>query len=117
MLKRFPGLVSMMFETLETNDYAVLGTGMETLGFIATSLKGKYMLQSLGNITFTNVLGCLSLISSRLLILACNEILGARLPETLRRMVEKLPCLPMDVKVRLLNSIANILQLNVSQKH
>lgn len=48
MIKRFPTLVSMMFETLEASDMAVMGTGMETLGFIATTLKGKYMLQSQG---------------------------------------------------------------------
>ncbi|KAK3929901.1 26S proteasome non-ATPase regulatory subunit 5, partial [Frankliniella fusca] len=91
MIKRFPSLVSMMFETLEAGDPAVLGTGMETLGFIATTLKGKYMLQSLGE--------------------------GTRLPETMRRMVEKLPSLPIEMKVRLLNSIANILQLNVSDQN
>ncbi|KAJ1525668.1 hypothetical protein ONE63_008886 [Megalurothrips usitatus] len=89
MMKKFPTLVSMMFETLESNDLAILATGMETLGFIATTLKGKYMLQSL----------------------------GTRLPETLRRMVEKLPTLPIEIKVRLLNSIANILQLNVSDQN
>ena len=52
MVKRFPTLVSMMFETLEASDLAVMGTGMETLGFIATTLKGKYMLQSQGNLLF-----------------------------------------------------------------
>lgn len=89
MMKRFPALVSMMFETLEASDLAVVGTGMETLGFIATTLKGKYMLQSF----------------------------GAKVPETLHRMVEKLPSVPMEIKVRLLNSIANILHLNVSDQN
>ncbi|XP_034241608.1 26S proteasome non-ATPase regulatory subunit 5-like isoform X1 [Thrips palmi] len=89
MVKRFPTLVSMMFETLEASDMAVLGTGMETLGFIATTLKGKYMLQSQ----------------------------GSKIPETLRRMVQKLPTLPTDVKVRLLNSISNILQLQVADQN
>lgn len=89
MIKRFPSLVSMMFETLESSDLAVVGTGMETLGFIATTLKGKYMLQSF----------------------------GGKVPETLHRMVEKLPTLPIEVKVRLLNSIANILELNVSDQN
>ncbi|XP_026294431.1 26S proteasome non-ATPase regulatory subunit 5-like [Frankliniella occidentalis] len=89
MIKRFPSLVSMMFDTLDASDLAVVGTGMETLGFIATTLKGKYMLQSL----------------------------GTRLPETMRKMVEKLPSLPIEMKVRLLNTIANILQLNVSDQN
>jgi hypothetical protein len=44
----YPNVVTALFETFDNPDLVVLGVAMETVGYIGTSVEGKYMLDSLG---------------------------------------------------------------------
>jgi len=44
----YPNVVTALFETFDNPDLVLLGVAMETVGYIGTSLEGKYMLDSLG---------------------------------------------------------------------
>jgi hypothetical protein len=44
----YPNVVTALFETFDNPDLVLLGVAMETVGYIGTSVEGKYMLDSLG---------------------------------------------------------------------
>ena len=46
-------MVNALFETFESPDLVLLGVAMETVGYIGTSVEGKYMLASLGKLYST----------------------------------------------------------------
>nr|CAD7589999.1 unnamed protein product [Timema genevievae] len=48
ILTEFPSVVKALFEVLNSSDFVLLGTVMETLGFIGTSPQGKLALHNLG---------------------------------------------------------------------
>nr|CAD7428108.1 unnamed protein product [Timema monikensis] len=50
ILTEFPSVVKALFEVLDSSDFVLLGTVMETLGFIGTSPQGKQALHNLGKI-------------------------------------------------------------------
>jgi hypothetical protein len=41
-------MVMTLFETFDSPDLVLLGVAMETVGYIGTSVEGKYMLESQG---------------------------------------------------------------------
>lgn len=44
----YPGVLTALFETFDNPDLVLLGVAMETVGYIGTSVEGKYMLNSVG---------------------------------------------------------------------
>jgi 26S proteasome non-ATPase regulatory subunit 5 len=48
MSAEYPNVVTALFETFDSPDLVLLGVAMETVGYIGTSVEGKYMLDSLG---------------------------------------------------------------------
>jgi 26S proteasome non-ATPase regulatory subunit 5 len=44
----YPTIVMALFETFDSPDLVLLGVAMETVGYIGTTVEGKYMLESLG---------------------------------------------------------------------
>jgi 26S proteasome non-ATPase regulatory subunit 5 len=44
----YPNMVTTLFETFDSPDLVLLGVAMETVGYIGTSVEGKYMLESQG---------------------------------------------------------------------
>lgn len=44
----YPSVLTALFETFDNPDLVLLGVAMETVGYIGTSVEGKYMLDSLG---------------------------------------------------------------------
>jgi 26S proteasome non-ATPase regulatory subunit 5 len=44
----YPTIVTALFETFDNSDLVLLGVAMETVGYIGTTVEGKYMLESLG---------------------------------------------------------------------
>lgn len=44
----YPNMVTTLFEMFDNPDLVLLGVAMETVGYIGTSVEGKYMLESQG---------------------------------------------------------------------
>lgn len=44
----YPNMVTTLFEMLDNPDLVLLGVAIETVGYIGTSVEGKYMLESQG---------------------------------------------------------------------
>jgi hypothetical protein len=55
----YPTMVMALFETFDNPDLVLLGVAMETVGYIGTTVEGKYMLESLGMSHFPLVGLCL----------------------------------------------------------
>lgn len=50
----YPRVVMALFETFDNPDLVLLGVAMETVGYIGTTVEGKYMLESLGMSLFSS---------------------------------------------------------------
>ncbi|XP_058791738.1 26S proteasome non-ATPase regulatory subunit 5 [Phymastichus coffea] len=48
IFSRYPPVISALFEVIESNDQTLLAIALDTLGYISTTVKGKYALQDLG---------------------------------------------------------------------
>lgn len=81
----YPSMVSALFETFDTSDMILLGVAMETVGYIATSVEGKFMLHNLGD----------------------------QMVKAMRKMYEVIECSPTEYRVRAMNTIANIIELKL----
>jgi 26S proteasome non-ATPase regulatory subunit 5 len=44
----YPNMVTTLFETFDSPDLVLLGVAMETVGYIGTSVEGKYVLERQG---------------------------------------------------------------------
>lgn len=84
----YPAMVKALFETFESPDLVLLGVAMETVGYIGTSVEGKYMLGSLGDTMDT----------------------------TMKHLADKIATLPTEWRVRALNAVGNLLQLKISDQ-
>ncbi|KAJ9587033.1 hypothetical protein L9F63_019375, partial [Diploptera punctata] len=84
----YPAMVKALFETFQSPDLVLLGVAMETVGYIGTTVEGKYMLASLGE-TMDSTMKCLA---------------------------DKISDLPTEWRVRALNTVANLLKLKESDQ-
>lgn len=48
IFSKYPVVASALFEVLESSDHTIVGVALDTLGYIASSVEGKYALQALG---------------------------------------------------------------------
>ncbi|GFG29907.1 hypothetical protein Cfor_09925 [Coptotermes formosanus] len=88
MSAEYPNVVTALFETFDSPDLVLLGVAMETVGYIGTSVEGKYMLDSLGDM----------------------------MNKTMKKLGNKITNLPTEWKVRALNTVANLLELKVADQ-
>jgi len=84
----YPNVVTALFETFDNPDLVLLGVAMETVGYIGTSVEGKYMLDSLGDM----------------------------MNKTMQKLGNKITNLPTEWRVRALNTVANLLELKVADQ-
>lgn len=49
LFSKYPAIISALFEVIDSGDQNILGSALDTLGFVASSVEGKYALQSLGD--------------------------------------------------------------------
>nr|CAD7411481.1 unnamed protein product [Timema poppensis] len=83
ILTEFPSVVKALFEVLDSSDFVLLGTVMETLGFIGTSPQGKQALHNLGD----------------------------SMSKSMKMLGNNIKTLPAEWKVRTLNTVANLIQV------
>nr|CAD7441459.1 unnamed protein product [Timema bartmani] len=83
ILTEFPSVVKALFEVLNSSDFVLLGTVMETLGFIGTSPQGKQALHNLGD----------------------------SMSQSMKMLGNNIKTLPAEWKVRALNTVANLIQV------
>ena len=48
VIEEYTAVLTALFETFDNPDLVLLGVAMETVGYIGTSVEGKYMLNSVG---------------------------------------------------------------------
>lgn len=48
IFSRYPSVISALFEIIESDDQTLLAISLDTLGYISSTVKGKYALQDLG---------------------------------------------------------------------
>ncbi|GLG97513.1 hypothetical protein R5R35_011825 [Gryllus longicercus] len=81
----YPRMVAALFETFDTSDMVLLGVAMETIGYIATSVEGKYMLYNLGDL----------------------------MKKAIKKISNGIQSFPHLSRVRALNTMANIIELKL----
>ncbi|XP_069676870.1 26S proteasome non-ATPase regulatory subunit 5 isoform X4 [Periplaneta americana] len=85
----YPNIVTTLFETFDSPDLVLLGVAMETVGYIGTSVEGKYMLDSLDD----------------------------TMDQTMKKLAHKISNLPTELRVRAMNTVANLLQLKLPDQN
>lgn len=83
IFSRYPPVISALFEVLESDDQTILANALDTLGYVSSSVEGKYALQSLGN----------------------------AMPIALKKISEVIQTMPSDLRVRGLNNLELILDV------
>ncbi|XP_015596966.1 26S proteasome non-ATPase regulatory subunit 5 [Cephus cinctus] len=83
IFSNYPTVVSALFEVLESDDPTILSGALDTLGHVASTVEGKYALQTLGEPIFN----------------------------ALKRVAEVIQRMPTEIRIRGLNNLALILQV------
>lgn len=84
----YPIVVSALFEVLDSEDKTILGTALDTLGHVASSVEGKYALQALGD----------------------------SMSYALKRVAEIIQKMPTELRIRGLNNLCFILNVQKTEQ-
>lgn len=85
---RYPVIISALFEVIDSGDQNIVGTALDTLGFVSASVEGKYALQALG-----------------------DTMIGA-----MKKIAEIVQRMPTTLRIRGLNNLALILEIQEANK-
>lgn len=88
IFSKYPVVVSALFEVIEGEDQAILAVALDTLGYVSMSAEGKYALQALGE----------------------------AMPCALKRIAEIIQKMPTALRIRGLNSLALILDVQIAEQ-
>ncbi|KMQ92678.1 26s proteasome non-atpase regulatory subunit 5-like protein [Lasius niger] len=83
LFTKYPMIISALFEVIDSGDQNILGSALDTLGFVSASVEGKYALQ----------------------------VLGDAMPGALKKIAEIVQKMPTPLRVRGLNNLALILEV------
>ena len=85
---RYPVVISSLFEVIDGDDPTLLPIALETLGYVSSTIKGKYALQDLGE----------------------------AMPKAMMRIGEIIKKMPSELRVRGLRSLAGILHVTKAEQ-
>ncbi|XP_001605001.1 26S proteasome non-ATPase regulatory subunit 5 [Nasonia vitripennis] len=88
IFSRYPVVISSLFEVIESDDQTILAIALDTLGYVSSTVKGKYALQELGN----------------------------AMPSALKKIAEIIQKMPTELRLRGLNSLTRILYVEKSEQ-
>ncbi|XP_011168763.1 26S proteasome non-ATPase regulatory subunit 5 [Solenopsis invicta] len=83
LFSKYPVIISALFDVIDSGDQNILGSALDTLGFVAAGVEGKYALQALGD----------------------------AMPSALKKIAEIVQRMPTALRIRGLNSLALILEV------
>ncbi|KZC11496.1 PREDICTED: 26S proteasome non-ATPase regulatory subunit 5 [Dufourea novaeangliae] len=88
IFSKYPVVVSALFEVIESEDQAILGVALDTLGNVSVTAEGKYALQALGD----------------------------AMPCALKKIAEIIQKMPAALRIRGLNSLTLILDVQKTEQ-